>query len=197
MVESAGSGADDAPSSSVALLLIDVVNAFDFAGSQGLVEAAGRAAPRILALRERAHLAGVPVIYTNDNFGQWRSDFRATISACSLPAKPGHQVTRLLVPSERDYFVLKPRHSAFYCTALDVLLERLEARTLILAGFATNICVLYTANDAHMRNYDVVVPRDCTASNSHELTNQALEQMRMVTAARTLESTELDLAALL
>src|SRR6188508_2745248 len=101
MVESAVSGADDAPSSSVALLLIDVVNALDFADSHGLVEAAGRAAPRILALRERAHLANVPVIYTNDNFGQWRSDFRATISACSAPAKPGHQVTRLLVPTER------------------------------------------------------------------------------------------------
>jgi nicotinamidase-related amidase len=186
----------DDESSAVALLMIDVVNAFDFPDSEGIVQAAARAAPHILALRERAHLAGIPVIYVNDNFGQWRSDFRTTVSACSASNKPGHQVTRLLVPTERDYFVLKPRHSAFYCTALEVLLERLEVRTLVLVGFATNICVLYTASDAHMRGYSVVVPRDCTASNSQELTDQALEQMRMVTNARTSDSLELDLSAL-
>jgi nicotinamidase-related amidase len=196
MVENAAAGADDVPPSSVALLLIDVINALDFVGSRGLVEAAGRAAPRILALRERAHLAGVPVIYVNDNFGQWRSDFRATISACSASNKPGHQITRMLVPSERDYFVLKPRHSAFYCTALPILLEQLKVRTLVLVGFATNICVLYTASDAHMRSYDVIVPSDCTACNTPELTKQALDQMRMVTAARIVESTELDFSAL-
>lgn len=186
----------DAESSAVAVLLIDVINAFDFPDSNGIVQAAARAAPRILALRERAHLAGIPVIYVNDNFGQWRSDFRTTISACSASNKPGHQVARLLVPAERDYFVLKPRHSAFYCTALEVLLERLGVRTLVLVGFATNICVLYTASDAHMRGYGVVVPRDCTASNSQELTDQALEQMRMVTGARVSDSLELDFAAL-
>jgi nicotinamidase-related amidase len=101
-----------------------------------------------------------------------------------------------LVPTERDYVVLKPRHSAFYCTALEVLLERLQVRTLVLVGFATNICVLYTASDAHMRGYGVVVPRDCTASNAQELTDQALEQMRMVTNAGTSDSLELDLSAL-
>lgn len=196
MLASAGPGANDAPSSSVALLLIDVVNAFDFADCEGLVEAAGRAAPRILALRERAHLAGVPVIYANDNFGQWRSDFRAIVSACSASNKPGHQVTRMLVPTERDYFVLKPRHSAFYCTALEVLLERLQVRKLVLVGFATNICLLYTASDAHMRSYEVIVPSDCTASNAPLLTSQALEQMRLATAARVVQSLDIDLAAL-
>jgi nicotinamidase-related amidase len=186
----------EADSSPVALLLIDVVNALDFEGSEGIVQAAQQAAPKILELRARARAAGVPVIYTNDNFGQWRSDFRTTIDACSAPDKPGHDVTRLLVPGERDYFVLKPRHSAFYCTALEVLLERLEVETLVLVGFATNICVLYTASDAHMRGYEVIVPSDCTASNTPQLTELALEQMRVVTAARTPESRELDFAAL-
>jgi nicotinamidase-related amidase len=186
----------ESDASSVALLMVDVVNAFDFPDSGGLVQAAARAAPRILALRERAHLADVPVIYANDNFGQWRSDFRMTISACSATNKPGHGVTRMLVPSERDYFVLKPRHSAFYGTALEVLLGRLQVRTLVMVGFATNICVLYTASDAHMRGYDVIVPSDCTASNTPQLTEQALAQLRVVTAARTPESSELDLAAL-
>jgi nicotinamidase-related amidase len=188
--------ANDPESSPIALLLIDVINAFDFADSEGIVQAAERAAPRIIDLRERARSAGMPVIYANDNFGQWRSDFRTTIEACSAPDKPGHRVTRALVPGERDYFVLKPRHSAFYCTALDVLLDRLQVQRLVLVGFATNICVLYSASDAHMRGYDVVVPRDCTASNTQSLTDQALEQMRVVTAASIVDSLELDFAAL-
>lgn len=186
----------DPETSPTALLLIDVINAFDFPDCGGLVAAAERAAPRIVALRERARAAGVPVIYVNDNFGQWRSDFRRTIEACSAPDKPGRQVTRALVPGDRDYFVLKPRHSGFYCTALEVLLERLGVRTLVLVGFATNICVLYTASDAHMRGYEVIVPRDCTASNTQQLTDQALLQMRTVTAAHTPDSAEIDFSAL-
>jgi nicotinamidase-related amidase len=182
--------------SPVALLLIDVMNGFDFEGSEGLIEGARRAAPRILALRERAHAESVPVIYVNDNFGQWRSDFRATVAACCDAHQPGHSVARMLTPTERDYFVLKPRHSAFYCTALEVLLARIKARTLVIAGFATNICVLFTANDAHMRGYEVVVPADCTASNSESLTRDALEQMRVVANARTDESLKLDLGVL-
>lgn len=180
------------PQSPVALVLVDVINGFDFEGSAGLVRAADAAAPRILALAERARQARVPVVYVNDNFGQWRSDFRRTIEECSRVELPGHHVTRTLVPREKDYFVLKPRHSAFYCTALELLLDSLGARSLILVGFAANICVLFTANDAHMRGYDVWVPADCVASNSPELTKQALEQMRLVSSARVEPSTDID-----
>ena len=182
--------------SSVALLLVDVINGFDFEGAEGLVRAANDAAPRIFALAERARRARVPVVYVNDNFGQWRSDFRKTINECSRPELPGHRVTQVLVPRENDYFVLKPRHSAFYCTALELLLDSLGTRTLVLVGFAANICVLFTANDAHMRGYDVWVPGDCVASNSPELTQQALEQMRLVSAARIEASTEVDFESL-
>lgn len=187
---------DDPDQSPVVLLLVDVINAFDFEGCEPLVAAAKRVAPKILALRERAHAAGVPVIYVNDNFGQWRSDFHRIVDACSKTHQPGHDVTRLLVPAEEDYFVLKPRHSAFYCTALELLLERMAARTLIICGFAANICVLFSANDAHMRGYQIVVPEDCTAANSDALTEQALEQLRTVANARTDASVKLDLAAL-
>jgi nicotinamidase-related amidase len=183
-------------SCSVALLLIDVINGFDFEGCEPLVEAAERAAPHILALRERARTAGIPIVYVNDNFGQWRSDFRSTVAACSNPELPGHRVTQMLAPEPNDYFVLKPRHSGFFGTALQLLLDRLQARTLMMVGFATNICVLFTANDAHMRGYAVVVPRDCTASNSERLTEQALEQLRVVTRATTDESRALDFKVL-
>src|SRR5688572_29166613 len=187
----------DESRSSVALLLIDVINGFDFPDCGGLVRAAELAAPRILALRERARTDGAPIIYVNDNFGRWRSDFRSTIAACAQPDQPGHHVTQVLQPAPSDYFVLKPRHSGFYGTALELLLDRLEAHTLVLVGFATNICVLFTANDAHMRGYEVIVPSDCTASNTPALTEQALEQMRLVSAARTDDSAQLDFGALL
>jgi nicotinamidase-related amidase len=182
---------DDA-GSPVALLLIDVINGFDFEGCEGLLEAASRAAPKIVALRDAARAAGVPVIYVNDNFGRWRSDFRKTVEACSRRDQPGHRVTELLTPGQHDYFVLKPRHSAFYCTALELLLARLGVKTLVLVGFATNICVLFTAHDAHMRGFQVVVPADCGGSNTEELTRQALEQMRLVTGARIDEASQLD-----
>lgn len=189
-------GMDELEQSPLALVLVDVINGFDFEGCEALVAAAKRAAPRILALRERAHSAGVPVIYVNDNFGRWRSDFRSTVEACSKVHQPGHEVTRMLVPGDSDYFVLKPRHSAFYCTALELLLDRMGARTLIICGFAANICVLFSANDAHVRGYQVVVPEDCTAANSEALTEQALEQLRTVVGASTDPSVKLDLAAL-
>lgn len=180
----------------VALLCIDVINAFDFEGCEPLVAAASSAAPRIKALQQRAREAKVPVVYVNDNFGQWRSDFHQTVQACCDASRPGHAVSRQLRPVESDYFVLKPRHSGFFCTPLELLLQSLEVRSLVLVGFATNICVLFTASDAHMRGYEVAVPSDCTASNSPQLTQQALEHMQLVSRAKTLESSQLDLSAL-
>lgn len=194
MTMSAGfSDAAHGDGSKTALLLIDVINGFDFEGCEGLVRAAEAAAGKIAALRERCRQRGVPIIYVNDNFGRWRSDFRSTVERCSQPDQPGSSVTKALVPGPDDYFVLKPRHSAFFCTALELLLQQLSIKRLIIVGFATNICVLYTANDAHMRGYDVAVPRDCTASNSPELTEQALAQMQLVSCANTSESTALAL----
>jgi nicotinamidase-related amidase len=178
----------------VALLLIDVINDFNFEGCEGLVRAAERASHPIAELKRRAHEAGVPVIYVNDNFGRWRSDFRHTVEACADPKSAGHAVTNRLRPTENDYFVLKPRHSGFYCTALELLLDQLGSEILVLVGFATNICVLFTANDARMRGYRVLVPKDCAASNSEELTAAALAHLQTVNEADTRASTEIDFA---
>jgi nicotinamidase-related amidase len=159
------------------LILVDVINAFDFPGSAGLVSAASRAAPKIEALAARARAARVPVVYVNDNFGRWRSDFASTVEACMSPDMPGRHVTARLRPRDTDYFVLKPQHSGFYCTTLEPLLRHLGAESLVLMGFATNLCVLFTANDAHMRGYRLIVPSDCTASNTPRLTHAALAHM--------------------
>ncbi len=156
------------------LLLVDVINGLNFPGSRPLVQAAERAAPKIAQLAARARAAKVPVIYVNDNFGQWRSDFQSTYEACVEPDQPGRLVAERLKPHPDDYFVLKPQYSGFYCTTLELLLRHIGADKLILAGFAANLCVLFTASDAYMRGFSVVVPSDCTASNTTALTRAAL-----------------------
>jgi nicotinamidase-related amidase len=157
-----------------ALILIDVINALDFEGSESLVHAAEHAARAIESLAARARAQGLPVIYVNDNFGQWRSDFMKTIEVCSTDDKPGHNVSRRLRPHADDYFVLKPMHSSFFCTPFELVLRKLEVTRLILCGFATDLCLLFTAHDAHMRGFALTVPHDCSAANSEELHRRAL-----------------------
>lgn len=169
--------------SNLALVLVDTINGFDFEGSERLVVAAEQASRCIEALARRARAADVPVIYVNDNFGQWRSDFRATIEGCTAPDKPGRGVSLRLRPEKDDYFVLKPMHSAFYATPFELLLDELEVGTLILTGFAADLCVLFTAHDAHMRGYHLLVPSDCTASNSPAITERALTHLREALSA--------------
>jgi nicotinamidase-related amidase len=178
----------------VSVVLVDVINGFDFEGSAGLVRAATRAAPAIERLATRARAKGVPVIYVNDNFGRWRSDFTSTLKGCTQPDQPGRFVAARLRPHEEDYFVLKPQHSGFYSTTLDLLLGYLGTHTLVLAGFATNLCVAFTANDAHMRGYHLFVPPDCTASNTPALTRAAIAHVKTALGADVRRSPGIDFA---
>lgn len=174
-----------------ALLLIDVINDFAFAEAKELLEFAVPMAARLRRLKQRAHQAGIPAIYINDNFGRWQSNFAALVEHCAKSR--GKQLVRMLAPRERDYFVLKPKHSAFYSTTLDVLLRYLGAKRLIITGIAANICVLFTANDAYMRDFELLIPRDCVCSNTTEENDYALEQMRTVLKADIQPSTEIRL----
>ena len=167
-----------------ALLLIDVINDMAFEGSSGLLRSALPAAKKIARLRDRMRADEVPVIYVNDNFGHWQSDFNQQIQRCLAPDCPGNKVASLLVPTPMDYFVLKPKHSGFYSTSLELLLRHLGIETLILTGFATDICVLYTANDAYMRDYSIIVPSDCVASETEALQQAALKHIRHRLKAR-------------
>jgi len=179
------------PASGTALLLIDVINDLAFEGSQPLIDQAEAMAKRLAVLKRRATTAGVPVIYVNDNFGQWRSDFRRTVSHCTARSSPGRRVSRSLRPGKDDYFVLKPKHSGFFDTTLDTLLERLRIRRVVLTGIAGNICVLFTANDAYMRELKLFVPADCVASNTPVENEHALRQMEVVLKATVTPSTAL------
>src|ERR1700726_1348356 len=162
--------------SDVALLLIDVINDLEFPEGDQLLGFALSMAHRIAPLKRRARREGVPVIYVNDNFGRWRSDFNAQVEHCLKDGMRGKPVVELLRPGEDDYFVLKPKHSGFFSTTLDTLLEYLGTRAVVLAGVAANICVLFTANDAYMRDLHVMVPSDCVISNTAQENDHALQQ---------------------
>lgn len=189
-----GNAPDSAP---VALLLIDVINDFEFDGGEALFQRALSAARSIAALKQRAKALGIPVIYVNDNFGRWQSNFRELIEHCLHDDVRGEPITRLLLPDADDYFILKPKHSGFYQTALDILLTHLDAKTLILTGFAGDFCVLFTANDAYMRSYKLIVPGDCVASESEDYNRQALDLMTRVLKAQVVDSTAIDVEQLL
>ncbi|HEY0004986.1 MAG TPA: isochorismatase family cysteine hydrolase [Pyrinomonadaceae bacterium] len=177
----------------VALLLIDVINDLDFDHGEQLLKYALPMAEKIAALKKRAREAGIPAIYVNDNFGKWQSDFNKLLEHCLEEGVCGKPLAELLRPQEDDYFVLKPKHSGFYSTTLDTLLDYLQAKALILTGLAGNICVLFTANDAYMRDFHLYVPADCLASNTPEENEHALELMKTVLKANATPSTELDL----
>jgi nicotinamidase-related amidase len=187
-----GNAPDQAP---VVLLLIDVINDLEFDGGAALLSQALPMADRLAALKARARRAGIPAVYVNDNFGRWRSDLRAQLAHCLAQGVRGRPLVERLVPDPEDYFVLKPKHSGFYSTTLDTLLTYLRAQTLILTGLTADNCVLFTASDAYLRDFHLVVPRDCVAAVDPRHTRVALEHMRRVLKAELTPSTALSLAA--
>jgi nicotinamidase-related amidase len=178
--------------SSVVLILIDLINDFEFDDADPMFTNTLAIAQPIAKLKKNAKAAGIPVIYVNDNFGKWQSDFRKLVDHCLEDNVRGKPIARLLRPDERDYFVLKPKHSAFYSTSLDLLLRYLKANTLILTGIAGNICVLFTASDAYMRDFNLLVPQDCIASETEADNQHALAYMAKVLKADTRRSTDID-----
>jgi len=180
----------------VALLLIDVINDFEFETGEALLRNALPMADNLAALIDRARTARVPIVYVNDNFGKWRSDQRTLVDHCLNDEVKGEPFVRKLLPREDDYFVLKPKHSGFFSTTLDTLLVYLKVRTVIIAGLTGDSCVLFTANDAYMRDLAIVVPADCVASPDTDENDHAVKHMRRVLHADVTVSTDVDLRTL-
>lgn len=170
--------AQQSPHHQPCLLIIDMINEFAFEQAERLFPAVEKAAENIARLKRRMKGAGMPVIYVNDHFGKWRSDFRKLVRRCLEDGCHGRKIAQILAPDDDDYFVLKPKHSGFFATPLELLLNVLNARQLVLTGVAGNNCVLYTAADAYMREFDVVLPSDCIVSLDPEANLAALEHMR-------------------
>jgi nicotinamidase-related amidase len=165
------------------LLLIDVINDFDFPRGDELFASARKIAPHIAALKKRARAAGVPCVYTNDNFGRWRSNLDSIVKHCLRADSLGRPFVELLVPEPEDYFVLKPKHSAFYQTPLELLLKHFGTERLILTGLSSNSCVLFTAHDAYMRDLRLVVPEDCIAACNETEHSSAVRHMKCMIEA--------------
>jgi nicotinamidase-related amidase len=182
--------------SDVALILIDVLNHFEFPNGDSLLKNALPIAPRLARLKERARGAGIPAIYVNDNFGQWRSNASDLLKHCLRPEAPGRKFVEALRPDAEDYIVLKPMHSAFYQSPLDALLHNLHTSSLILTGLATNSCVICTAHDANMRDLKLFVPFDCCAARSVKEHQYAIEHMKTMSGARVMRSSSLRLGML-
>lgn len=162
---------------SPALIILDMISLFDFDGGAALLGQARAIAPRIAWLQRRFRAAAKPVIYVNDNFMDWRRDFKELLAICAHPGAPGADIATALWPQHDDYYILKPKHSGFLCTALPILLPSLAVDHLVLCGVAADSCVLMTAQDAHMRNYRLSVPADCVAAQTRLRTGRALELM--------------------
>lgn len=192
--------ADDQPSTApshdqerqrAALLILDMVNRFDFVGAEKLQRGALEAARRIDRLRREFRERGLPVIYVNDNFGEWHSESSKLVEQALERDNP---VTELIRPLDDDFFVIKPQFSGFYATNLPVLLPKLGVTRLVLTGVATDICVLFTAADAHMRDYALWIPEDAVAAESEERGRWALEIMTSSMGARTAATSQLSIA---
>lgn len=187
--------ADGPAPGGVGLLIIDMINGMTFPGAQSMKPKADRVTTTILALRRQADRLKTPVIYVNDNYGQWHSEKSRIVEACAAEDCPGRDIVMRIAPRMDDYFIIKPQFSGFYSTNLPHLLPKLGVRRLILTGIAADICVLFTAADAHMRGYRLWVPWDAVASETDERAAWALEIMRASMDADIRPTTDLTLPA--
>lgn len=179
-----------------ALLLIDVVNDFEFPRGDELLEQALPIAPRIAELKRRAKAVGIPAVYVNENFGRWQSRFEQIVAECLRDGSRGRPFVEQLLPGEQDYFVLKPKHSGFYQTPLELLLKHFGTKRVILTGISSNSCVMVTADDAYMRDLDLMVPQDCIAAYNRRDHEFAIEQMKEMLKADVRPSTAIETAEL-
>ncbi|MGI8314868.1 isochorismatase family cysteine hydrolase [Halobacillus mangrovi] len=173
-----------------ALIIIDMINKLDFSGGEDLLENSLPMSENLQGLKKVIKEEGYPVIYVNDNFGLWQDNVSDLIDECRKG--PGEPLIEKILPDEDDYFIIKPKHSGFFGTQLGILLNQLGVKNLILTGIAGDICVLFTANDAYMREYNLWVPSDCIASESEAGNSSALSIMERSLSVDTRESNQVD-----
>jgi nicotinamidase-related amidase len=171
--------------SATVLLLIDFVNPLDFAGAERLARYAVPAARRTARLKERLARRNVRAVYANDHFGAWRSDFTRLVESCRRRGGASRALVEALPPAPADVYVLKPRHSAFFATPLEVLLQRMRTRRLVLTGIAADLCVTFSAVDAYLRGYELWIPSDCVAAETPAYKREALAYLARALRADT------------
>lgn len=164
-----------------AVVFIDIINDFNFEDGEKLLSNTKEILPNLKKLKQYALKNKFSVIYVNDHYGVWQTSFQKISALCKN--HHNEDIINEMLPEEEDYFLIKPKHSGFFQTALASLLRELNATHVIFAGIAGNICVLFTANDAHMREFSIHVPKNCIASNEVHENEQALNLMKIVLSA--------------
>jgi nicotinamidase-related amidase len=177
-------------------MVIDMINTYDHPDAEQLRASVKATLPVMVEQIERAREDDMLTIYVNDNFGRWRSNLKSLVSYCLESKVRGQEIVKRLRPAGDDYFILKPKHSGFYSTPLQILLEHLGASRLIITGLTADSCVMFTANDAYVRGYELYIPEDCVASIEKDENEESLQHMHRVLRANITSSTELDLARL-
>ncbi|WP_406336890.1 cysteine hydrolase [Streptomyces zaomyceticus] len=171
-----------------ALIVIDMLNTYAHEDAEALVPSVREALPGIARLLRRARADDSPVLHVNDNFGEWRSHHGEILEA-ALDGRH-RDLVEPVAPDENSLFVVKARHSIFFETPLAYLLDRLGSDRLVLCGQVTEQCVLYSALDAHIRHFDVVVAVDAVAHIDADLAGAALRMMRTNMSATISRSDE-------
>lgn len=172
-----------------ALIVIDMINTYDHPDAELLLPSAESVVPVVAGLLERARKRDVPVIYVNDNFGEWRSHHGELLDGAL--SGPHARLVEPLRPDDSSLFVVKARHSIFFETPLGYLLNQQGIERLVLCGQVTEQCVLYSSLDAHIRHFQVVVPRDAVAHIHADLADAALRMMERNMGARVCDSDDL------
>lgn len=117
----------------------------------------------------------VDLIYVNDNYGDFTADQDDLVRQALDGARP--DLVEPIVPADGVRFLQKVRHSAFYATSLAYLLNQLDTKRVVLTGQVTEQCILYTALDAYVRHFDVVLPPDAVAHIDADLGKAAIRMM--------------------
>ena len=173
-----------------AVIVIDMINAYDHEDAELLVPSARPVVPVIRKLLDRARAADVEVVYVNDNLGRWRSQMDDLVRVALDGPHP--DLVEAVRPDERSLFVVKARHSIFYQTPLEYLLAQQGVTHIVLCGQVTEQCVLYSALDAHIRKIDVTVARDAVAHIDPELARAALHMMERNMGAKVVDAADID-----
>ncbi|MGW0331753.1 cysteine hydrolase family protein [Streptomyces sp. NPDC003011] len=172
-----------------ALIVIDMINTYDHKDADLLIPSAESVVPVVAGLLDRARDNDVTVIYVNDNFGEWRSHHGELLQEAL--SGPHRRLVEPLKPHDSSLFVVKARHSIFFETPLAYLLQQQDIDHLVLCGQVTEQCILYSCLDAHIRHFDVTVPRDAVARIHPDLADAALRMMERNMGARVCESGDL------
>ena len=159
-----------------AVLVIDMLNAYEHDDAEPLAESVRTAVPQVAGLIDRARAAEIPLVYVNDNYGDWNSSSEELAQRALEGRHP--ELVEPVLPRSDDAFVIKARHSVFYSTPLEYLLQTMDVGRIVLAGQATEQCILYSALDGYVRHFEVAVPRDAVAHIHEHLAEAALEMMQ-------------------